>query len=153
MDTDSWYPPLAEKEQKDCIRPEMKAEWEQQRSGQNVVPIVSLLMQLEFLSGKSVVTSTKNMSSEVLVFSKRSSGVLKCCVFVVRVTAATTKPLIGWNSAPKGLNKRTLEQSGGGPLEKCRTVPGERVNITSTNRGFRTKDHTIATCERTKRGL
>ena len=89
MDTDTLYLALAEKELKDCSRPEMKAESEQLRSGQKVVPIVSRLMHLELLFAESVVTSTKNMTSENLVFSKKSSSVPKCSVFVVRPTAAT----------------------------------------------------------------
>ena len=32
MDTDSLYLALAEKELEDCIRPEMKAEWQRSRS-------------------------------------------------------------------------------------------------------------------------
>ena len=35
------------------------------------------------------------------------------------------------------LNKRVLEQSGDGPLEKYRRVLNEKVNVTSNNRGFR----------------
>ena len=31
MDTDSLYLPLAEKELEDCIRPEMRAEWQKLR--------------------------------------------------------------------------------------------------------------------------
>ena len=36
----------------------------------------------------------------------------------------------------KGLNKRVLEQSGGGSLGKFRRVLNETVNVTSNNRGF-----------------
>ena len=51
----------------------------------------------------------------------------------------------------KGLNKRVLEQSGNGPLEKYRRVLDEKVNVTSTNRGFRVNDHSVATYEQTKK--
>ena len=53
----------------------------------------------------------------------------------------------------KGLNKRTFEDSGDGPLTKYRKVLSEQENITSTNRGFRTNNHSIATYEQTKKGL
>ena len=53
----------------------------------------------------------------------------------------------------KGLNKRVLEQSGDGPLEKYRRVLNEKVNVTSNNRGFRTSNHSVATYERVKKGL
>ena len=38
----------------------------------------------------------------------------------------------------KGLNKRNLEDCGDGPMSKYRKVLDEAVNVTSTNRGFRT---------------
>ena len=53
----------------------------------------------------------------------------------------------------KGLNKRTFEESGDGPMWKYQKVLTEQENVTSTNRGFRTKDHSIATYDQTKKGL
>ena len=54
----------------------------------------------------------------------------------------------------KGLNKRTLEDSGdGGPMSEYRKVLEEAVNVTSTNRRFRTIQHRVATYEQTKKGL
>ena len=50
-------------------------------------------------------------------------------------------------------NKRVLEQSGDGPLEKCRRVLNEKVNVTSNNRGFRKNNHSVATYEQVKKGL
>ena len=40
-----------------------------------------------------------------------------------------------------------------GPTEKYRRVMDEIINLTSTNRGFRTINHCVATYEQTKRGL
>ena len=52
------------------------------------------------------------------------------------------------------INKRTLEDCGdGGPMSKCRKVLEESVNVTSTNRGFRAIQHSIATYEQTKKRL
>ena len=53
----------------------------------------------------------------------------------------------------KGLNKRTLEDCGDGPMSKYRIVLEEAVNVTSTNRGFRTMKHSVSTYEQTKKGL
>ena len=53
----------------------------------------------------------------------------------------------------KGLNKRVLEQSGDGPLEKYRRVLNEKVNVTSNNRGFRTNNYSVATYEQVKKDL
>ena len=53
----------------------------------------------------------------------------------------------------KGLNKTTLEDCGDGPMTKYRKVLEDAVNVTSTNRGFRTMKHSVATYEQTKKGL
>ena len=54
----------------------------------------------------------------------------------------------------KELNKRTLEETRDGPLEKYRRVIEEIVNLTSsTYRRFRTINHCVATYEQTKKGL
>ena len=51
------------------------------------------------------------------------------------------------------LNKRVLEQSRDGPLEKYRRVLNEKVNVFSNIRGFRTNNHSVATYEQVKKGL
>ena len=51
----------------------------------------------------------------------------------------------------KGLNKRTLESSGDGPMSNYRNVLGETVNVTSTNHGFCTIDHVVSTYEQTEK--
>ena len=53
----------------------------------------------------------------------------------------------------KGLNKRILEQSGDGPLEKYRRFLNEKVNVTSNKRGFRTNTHPVVTYEQVKKNL
>ena len=53
----------------------------------------------------------------------------------------------------KGLNKRTLEDCGDGPMAKYRRILDEPVSVTSTNRGFPTVHHSVATYEQTKKGL
>ena len=53
----------------------------------------------------------------------------------------------------KCLNKRTLEDCGDGPMAKYRNVLDEFVYVTSTNRGFRTVQHSVATYEQTKKDL
>ena len=53
----------------------------------------------------------------------------------------------------KGLNKRVLQETGDGPLEKNRRVLNETVNVISNNRGFRTNNHSFAIYEQAKKGL
>ena len=52
-----------------------------------------------------------------------------------------------YNFSSKGLNKRTLEDCGDGPMAKYRKVLDEFINIKSTNRSFRTVQHSVATYE------
>ena len=53
----------------------------------------------------------------------------------------------------KGLNKKTLEDCGDGPMSKYRKTLEEAVNVTSTKRRFRTMKHSVAIYEQTKKGL
>ena len=53
----------------------------------------------------------------------------------------------------KGLNKLTFENRGEGPMAKNWKVFGETQNPTSTNRGFCTKNHCVATYEKTNKWL
>ena len=58
-----------------------------------------------------------------------------------------------YDISSKSVNKRVLEQSGNGSLEKIRCIPDENVSITSTNRGFPTKNHAVGTKEQIEKGL
>ena len=49
----------------------------------------------------------------------------------------------------KNLNKRTIEDCGDGPMSKYHKVLEEVVNMSLTNRGFRTLQHLFATYEQT----
>ena len=145
MDTDSLYLALAEKELEDCIRPEMRAEWQRLRSNDCVD---------NFLA-HAVACCVKHKQHD-----KREPGLFKeefrctemlclcsktyCCYDVT-----SNKPKF----SSKGLNKRVLEESSDGPLEKYRRVLNELVNVTSNNRGFRTNNHSVATYEQVKKGL
>ena len=51
----------------------------------------------------------------------------------------------------KGLNKRTLEDTGDEPMSKYRRVADKAVNLKSTNHGFKTSSHLVGTYEQTKK--
>ena len=53
----------------------------------------------------------------------------------------------------KVLNKRTFESHGDGPMAANRKVLEETQTLKSTNRGFRTENHSVVTCKQTKKGL
>ena len=151
MDTDSLILALAEKELEDCIRPEMRAEWQRLRSNDCVDSFTADAVASFF---------PRTCCVEHEQHDKRDSGLFKeefrctemlclcgktyCCYDVT-----SNKPK--FNS--KGLSKRVLKQSGNGPLEKYRRVLNEKVNVTSNNRGFRTNNHSVATYGQVKKGL
>ena len=53
----------------------------------------------------------------------------------------------------KSLSKRALEDFGDGPMAKYRQELDDAVNLKSTNRGFKTINHAVATYEQIKKGL
>ena len=93
------------------------------------------------------------MTRESPASSKKSLNVRRRYVCVVRHTVAMTLPLKKLKVSSKGLNKRVLEQSGDGPLERIGIVLNEKVYVTSNKRGFRSKNYSVATYEQFKEGL
>ena len=89
MDTDSLYLALAEKELEDCIRPEMRAEWQRLRSNDCVDNFTADAVANFFPANKTI--------KENLAFLKKSSDVRRCYVYVVRHTAAKTSSLTNLN--------------------------------------------------------
>ena len=103
------------------------------------------------------------MIRESRVSSKKSLDVQKCCVSVAcaemlcicsKTYCCYDKQTNNHKFNSRGLNKRTLEECGdGGAKSKYRKVLEEVVNVTSTNRRFRTIHHGVATYEQTKKTL
>ena len=103
-------------------------------------------------SPELAVMSTKNMMRESQVSSKKSLDVQKCCVSVAKHIVFMINRLTTTSLAAK-ISKKTLEEcDDGGPMSKYRKVLAEAVKVTSTNRGFRTIQHSVATYEKTKKG-
>ena len=151
MDTDSLYVALAKKKLEDCIRPEMRAEWQRLRSN-DCVEIFTADAVANFFPRTCCVKHKQH--------DKREPGLFKGESRCREMLCLCSNTYCSYDVAPnklkfssKGLNKRVLEQNGDGPLEKYRRVLNEKVNVTSNNRGFRTKNHSVATYEQVKKGL
>ena len=114
--------------------------------------MISQLMQQPVSFLEPEPENIRNMINENLVFSKRSFVVRKCCVCAAKPIVVMTNSN-KYKFSRKCLNKRTLEDCGDGPMAKYRKVLDEFINVTSTNRGFRTVHHSVATYEQTKKGL
>ena len=134
MDTDSLYIALAENEFEDCTTAEMRAEWQRLRSNDCVDNFTADAVT-NFFPRTCCVKHKQHDKKEPDLFKEefRCTEMLCLCsktYCCYDVTSNKSK------FCSKGLNKRVLEQSGDGPLEKYRRVLNEKVNVTSNNRGF-----------------
>ena len=151
MDRDSLYLALVEKELEVCKRPEMRAEWQRLRSNDcvdsftaaavaNLFPRTCCVKHKQHDKRDAGLFKEEFKCTEMLCLCSKTY----CCYDLT-----SNKPIF----SSKGLNKRVLEQSGDGPLEKYRRVLNEKVNSTSNHRGFRTNNHSVETYEQVKEVL
>ena len=110
-------------------------------------------MQNLISSLERVAVRITRMISGSRDFSNWNSDAQKCYVYVAKLIAALTTKQINSNLEAKNLIKRSLEDSGDRPMSKYRRVLDEAINLTSTNRGFRTINHMLAAYEQTKKGF
>ena len=152
MDTDSLYLALPEENLEDVIFPKKRAEWNKLRSKDCTD---------EFTAKATDNFSPRTCCNTHKKHDKREPGLFKeefRCAELLWLCSKTYccyhKHTNKYKLSSKRLNKRTLEDCGdGGPMSKYRKVLEESVNVTSTNRGFRTIQHTVATYEQTEKGL
>ena len=150
-DTDSLYLALSEKELYDCIREESKADWSLFRTED---------CKNDFTTKATTNFFPRTCCTKHMKHDKREPGLFKEEFRCTEMLCLCSKTYCCFDSnsnkykfSSKGLNKRTLEDCGDGPMAKYRKVLDEVINVTSTNRGFRTVHHNVATYEQTKMGL
>ena len=151
IDTDSLYLALSQDKWEDVILPEKRAEWDNIRS--------------KDYTDNFTANATDNFFPRTCCnvhkkHDKRETGLLKeefrCAELLCscsKTNCCYDQKSNKYNFSSKGLNKRTLEDCGDGAISKYRKVLQEAVNVTSTNRGFRTIQHSVATYEQTKKGF
>ena len=151
MDTDSLYLALSEEVLEDVILPKKRAEWNQLRSKDCTD---------DFTANATNNFFPRTCCNVHMKHDKRESGLFKeefRCAEMLCLCSKTNccydRKSNKYKFSSKGLNKRTLEDCGDGPMSKYRKVLEEAVNVTSTNRGFRTMKHSVATYQQTKKGL
>ena len=149
MDTDSLFLALPEKELYDYIGEESKAEWG--------------LLRTEDCKDDFTANATNNFFARTcctkhIKHDKREPGFFKEEFRCTEILCLCSKTNCCYDSnsnkykfSSKGVNKRTLEDCGDGPMTKYRKVLDEFINVTSTNRGLRTVHHSVATYDRLKR--
>ena len=150
MDTNLLYLDLAAKKLEDCIRPGMRAELQTLRSN-DCADSFTADADANFFPRTCCVKHKQHDKREPIFFKEefRCMEMLYLCSETYCCYDVASKKL---EVSSKGLNKRVLEQSGDGPLEKHRRVINENVNVTSNKRRFRTNNHPVATYEQFKKG-
>ena len=135
----------------DVILPKKRAEWEQLRS-KDCTDNFTANATDNFFPRTCCIAHKKHDKREPGLFNEelRCAEMLCLCSKTYCCYDKQTKK---YKLSSKGLNKRTLEDCGDGPMSKYGKVLEESVNVTSTNRGFRTIHYSVATYEQTKKGL
>ena len=151
MDTGSLYLTLAETNLYERIKEDKKEVWEFFRSED---------CNDNFVADASGNFFPRTCCEKHKKHDKREAGLFKEEFRCTEMLCLCSKTYCCYDAksnkykfSSKGLAKRTFEDSGDGPMAKYQKVLNEQENVTSTNRGFRTKDHSIATYEQTKKGL
>ena len=129
MDTDSLYFALAEKELEDCIRPELRAEWQRLRSNDCVNSFTADAVA-NFFPRTCCVKHKHHDKRAPGLFKEefRCTEMLCLCSYSYCCYDVTSNK---FQFSSKDLIKRVLEQRGDGLLEKYRRVLTEKVNVTS----------------------
>ena len=151
MDTGSLYLALAEKKLEDCIRPEMRAEWQRLQPNDCVDSFTA--DAVANVSFRSCCVKQKQLDKkEPVLFEEefKCRNMLCLCNNTYCWYDVTSNEL---KFSSKGLNKRVLEQSGHGSLGKYRRILNQKVNVTSNKIGVRTNNHSVATYEQFKKSL
>ena len=148
MDTNSLYLALSEEKLEDVILPAKRAEYDRLRSNDCTDNFTANATDNFFLKTCCNV-HRKHDKREPALFKEeyRCAEMLCLCS---KTYCCYDKQTNKYKFSSKGLNKKTLEDCGDGPMSK---VLEEAVNVTSTNIRFRTIQHSAATYEQIKKRL
>ena len=151
MDTDSFYLALSEKELYDCIQEESKTEWVLTRT-EDCKDDFTANATINFFPRTCCTKHMKHDKREPGLFNEefRCTEMLCLCSKTYCCCDSNSN---NYKFSSKGLIKRTLEDCRDVPMAKYPKVLDELINVTSTNRGFRTVLHSVATYEQTKEGV
>ena len=151
MDTDSLYLTLSDENLEDVVLPKKRAEWDQLRP-KDCTDNFTANATDKFLPRTCCNVHKKHDKRKPGLFKEEFRCSEMFCV-CSKTYCCYDRKSNKYKFSSKGLKKRTLEDCGDGSMSKYRKVLEEAVNVTSTNRGFRTIQHSIATYEQTKKGL
>ena len=143
MDRNSLFLAPAGKKLEDCIRPGMRAGWQRLRSNDCVDSFTADAVA-NFFPRTCCVKHKQHENREPGLFKDefRCTEIFCVCSKTYCCYDFTSNKL---KFSSKGINRRILEESGDGPLEKYRRVLNEKVSVILSNRGFRANNHSVAT--------
>ena len=141
MDTDPLYLALSEKELYDCIREESKIERESIRR-EGCKDDFTANATTNFFPRTCCAKYKKHDKGEPGLFKEEFRCTEMLCLFS-KTYCCYDSNSNKYKLSSKGLNKKTLEYCVDGPMAKYRKVPDEIINVTSTNKGFRTVHHSV----------
>ena len=151
MDTDSLYLALSEKKLHDCIREESKVEWELR--GTEVCKDDFTANETTNFFRRTCWTEHKKHDNREPGFFKEEFPCREMLCLFSKTYCCYDSNSNKYKFSSKGLNKITLEDCGDGRMANCEKILDEFINVTSTNRSFRTVHLNAATNEETKMGL
>ena len=136
MDTDSLYLTLSEENFEDIVLPQKTNEWEAVRS-RDCTDSFTANARGNFFPRTCCTAHKKHDKREPGLFEEefRCSEMFYLCS---KIYCCYDQKSNKYKFTSKGVNKRTLEDCGNGPMSKYRKVLEEAVNVTPTNTGFRT---------------
>ena len=151
MDTDSLYLARSEVNLEDIILAEKRKEWNAIRSRDYTYSFTANATG-NFFPRTCCSSHKKHDKREPGLFKEEFRCTEMLCLWS-KTYCCYDRKSNKYKFSSKGLNKRTLEDCGDGPMTKYPKVLEEAVNVTSTNRGFRTIKHSFANYEQTKKGI
>ena len=151
MDTDSLSLALWEENLEDIILPEKTNEWDAIRS-RDCTDSFTAIATGNFFPKTCCTAQKKHDKRAPGLFREEIRCSEKLCL-CSKTYCCYDRKSNKYKFSSKRFYKRTLEDCGDGLMWKYRKVLEEAVNVSSTNRGFRTMKNSVATYEQTKKGL
>ena len=151
MDTDSLYLALSEENLEDVILSEKRAEWQQLRS-KDCTDNFNANATDNFFRRTCCNVHKKHDKRELGLFKEKFRCAETMCL-CSKTYYCYDKHTNKYKLSSKRLNKKMEDCVDGGPMSKYRKRLQESVNVTSTNRGFRTIKRSVATFEQIKKRL
>ena len=149
MGTNYLYLALEHENFYECIRPAKEEVWEDLRDKgcDDSFRADSLL----FFHRKCCSKHKKHDKRQLGLFKVKFSNAMIC--LYQKTYCCYDAKSDKYKFSSKVLKKRTLEETGDGPMEKYQRVIDEIISLISINIGFRTINHCVVTYEWTKKGL